>query len=847
MGNVLAILARDFKRLLKVPSAWVVAIGLVLIPPMYAWFNIRGFWNPYHNTKGVEVTVVNNDQGTTNELIGTANLGSQIVRQLKANDQLGWNFADEQEGMSRVRSGESYATIVIPKTFSKDLVDTITGTGNRPELKYYVNEKVSAIAPKITDTGAGTVDTQVNSTFVSTVSEVLSKALNTINGTINTTAGTMQSNTVRSLDEAQSTISSARGKLATIIGTMDETPAKTKAARQSLASLQQAAVDAGNSLTATSTLITTAQNGLNDFAATTSSGLDQGTALLTRTMQETTGTINTVTTGLSKANTTAGNAVTTLQNANANTAAVLDMLNNLPVSTPELKAAIAQLKASNENSAETLRGIQALNTSTGNSVTAVSDLATSVNNAAQQSLTATSNARSAITSGALPQLNSGLGSLAGAAGTLGGGLSNQTSLASQTDVVLDQLDKASTDTAAALHTTDKALAKLSGKLGTISTDINALSISSALSSMLGSDGKLDTKRIASFMLSPTVLDTTVLYPVNSYGSGMAPLFTNMALWVGAFALVVIFKTETDGEGITGMTATQGYMGRFLFLAVFATLQGLAATIGDLLFGVQTVNAPMFILTGVLTSLVDLSLIFSLSTAFLHVGKGICVALIMLQIPGASGLYPIEMMPDFFRTLYPFFPFNYSIKAFRETIGGFYDGHWAHNIVYLLLFTIIGFVIGLVVRPLMANTNRMFARQIRESDMIVGEDVHLPGTEYRISNVLQALTNHSGYKASIERRAARFEALYPKLKRGALIVGLVVPIILAVTFSLTTNTKLEALLAWVIWLLLIIGFLLTIEFMRDNLRRQRELGNLDDIAIRDALAAHSEAHNRRHAQ
>ena len=845
MGNVLAILARDFRRLLKVPSAWVVAIGLVLIPPMYAWFNIRGFWNPYHNTKGIEVTVVNNDRGTANKLIGKANLGDQIVAQLKTNDQLGWNFADEREGMARVRSGESYATIVIPKTFSKDLVGTITGSGNRPELKYYVNEKVSAIAPKITDTGADTVDTQVNSTFVSTVSEVLSNALNSLNGTISTTAGTMQADAVQSLNEARSTISSARGKLAKIIGTMDSTPAKTKTARQSLSSLQQAAVDAGNSLTATSTLITKAQSGINDFADTSSTGLDQGTTLLTQSMQQATTTITTVTTGLSSANTAAGNAVSTLQTVNDSTASVLETLNKLPLvdGSSELKAAIAQLKHSNENSAETLRDLQALNTSTGTSITAVSDLATTVNDAAQQSLSSTSKARSTITSGALPQLNSGLSSLAGVAGTLGGGLSSQTTLVSQANVVLDQLDKASADTAAALRATDKALAKLGNKISTVATDIAALNTSTMLSSMLGTDGELDTKRIATFMLSPTVLDTTVLYPVNSYGSGMAPLFTNMALWVGAFALVVIFKTEADGEGIAAMTAAQGYMGRFLFLSVFAALQGLATTVGDLLLGVQTVNATAFILTGVLTSLVDLSLIFSLSTAFLHVGKGVCVALIMLQIPGASGLYPIEMMPKFFRTLYPFFPFNYSIKALRETIGGFYDGHWAHNIVYLLLFTIIGFVIGLVVRPLMANTNRMFARQLREGGMIVGEDVHLPGTEYRISNALQALTNHSGYKASIERRAARFEALYPKLKRGALIIGLAVPIVLAVTFSLTTNTKLEALLAWIIWVLLIIGFLLTIEFMRDSLRRQRELGNLDDMQIRDALAARERRHAR----
>ena len=266
MGNVLAILKRDFKRLLKVPSAWVVAIGLVLIPPMYAWFNIRGFWNPYKNTSGIEVTVVNNDEGTTNTLVGKTNLGLQIVNRLKDNTQLGWNFADEQEGMERVLSGESYATIVIPKTFSKDLLGVITGSGKQPELKYYVNEKASAIAPKITDTGASTVDNQVNSTFVSTVSEVLSKAVNTLDGEITDKAGSMQTSAVSSLTEARGTISSTRTKLVSLIADMDGTPTKTQAARQSISSLQQAAVDAGNSLSGTSTLISSTQNSLNDFA-----------------------------------------------------------------------------------------------------------------------------------------------------------------------------------------------------------------------------------------------------------------------------------------------------------------------------------------------------------------------------------------------------------------------------------------------------------------------------------------------------------------------------------------------------------------------------------------------------
>ena len=397
--------------------------------------------------------------------------------------------------------------------------------------------------------------------------------------------------------------------------------------------------------------------------------------------------------------------------------------------------------------------------------------------------------------------------------------------------MLDQLDRAAADTVTALGDTDKALAGMETKLDTVATDIRTLDTSSMLGDLFGSDGKLDTKRIAEFMLSPTVINKQALYPVNAYGSGMAPLFTNMALWVGAFALAVILKLETDDEGIENMTITQGYMARFLLFCVFAAMQGFVTTVGDLIIGVQTVNAFAFVLTGIITSLVYATLIFALSSTFLHVGKGVCVALIILQIPGASGLYPIEMMPDFFRNLYPFFPFTYSIDAFRETIGGFYDGHWFNKIGHLLLFAVFGLALGLFIRPLMANVNRLFAREIEESDMIIGEPVHMPGTEYRLSTAVRMLTSHEGYRERIERQAARFAVLYPQLKRGALVAGIVVPVILAVTFSLTPNTKLEALLAWIIWILLIIAFLIAIEFMNDNLRRQMELGNLDDETIR----------------
>ena len=121
MRNVLQILRRDLKRLVTVPAAWVIMIGITIIPPLYAWFNIYGFWNPYGNTDSIKVAVANMDEGTDNALLGKVNLGDQIEGTLKSNDQLGWEFMGKANAMEAVESGDCYAAIVIPSDFSEDL------------------------------------------------------------------------------------------------------------------------------------------------------------------------------------------------------------------------------------------------------------------------------------------------------------------------------------------------------------------------------------------------------------------------------------------------------------------------------------------------------------------------------------------------------------------------------------------------------------------------------------------------------------------------------------------------------------------------------------------------------
>ena len=246
---------------------------------------------------------------------------------------------------------------------------------------------------------------------------------------------------------------------------------------------------------------------------------------------------------------------------------IIDQLKGLPNANREpLQSAIATLESRNSELAGALGNLDSLNTTIGNVSTDTAGLAQHLNTATQTTVREANTARGTITSGAIPQLNTGLNALSSTASTLSTGITSQGSLIDQSKHTLDQLDKAASTTVTALRDTDKALAGVQTKLDTLVTDIKALSISSSLSSLIGTDGKLDAATIADFMLSPTVISEQAVYPVASYGSGMAPLFTTLSLWVGAFVLVVIPKLETDDEGIDDLTPTQGYLGRFLLLA-----------------------------------------------------------------------------------------------------------------------------------------------------------------------------------------------------------------------------------------------------------------------------------------
>ena len=127
MGNVLRVFTRDLKRLAKAPAAWVVAIALIVLPSLYAWINVYGFWNPYDNTGELQVCVVNEDAGYKDKTLGKLDLGSAIVEDLEGNTQMGWAFVDRNEAIARVSSGQAYAAFIIPSSFSADVAALTSG------------------------------------------------------------------------------------------------------------------------------------------------------------------------------------------------------------------------------------------------------------------------------------------------------------------------------------------------------------------------------------------------------------------------------------------------------------------------------------------------------------------------------------------------------------------------------------------------------------------------------------------------------------------------------------------------------------------------------------------------
>ena len=829
MKKSFQIFKRDLGRLFRNRAAVLILVGISVLPSLYAWFNIAANMDPYGNTKGIQVAIANEDKGADSEQM-SLDAGQNIVDNLKKNDQLGWKFVDAKEAKKGVRSGKYYAAIVIPDNFSESLLSILSGDIKQPKLDYYINEKKNAIAPKITDTGASTIQQEINDTFTSvaaeSISELLSKEAGELSGKVseeNSSLIKAIADTRKNLDEYnkvlenfQKTVDKSDEIMASAVSMLDQVTVTAESGAKAIE-------DSGNVLADTRTAV-------GQFSTEFSNGLSNGETLLNDTYVSASAKLGVF-------ETKAGQALTAVDSSLSTASSLLDKNQELLEQLKELNdkiqghtelgqqisavigQKITELENQNASLQELVSSLKTGNQGIQNAVTTAKNTRTSLEKLAKESKDSLQNYRTNLDQKILPQLNQSLDSLASLSGNLSAALTGVEPTVEQLKTILNQLNDSLKSSASALGQTGDVLTQVDEALASVQTDLNALQSSEMYQKLTSLEG-LDADSIADFMSSPVSIKSNVLYDVENYGSGMTPFYTNLALWVGGLILVSILKQEVDkDEKVRKFTAGQAYFGRWLLFVAVGLVQGLIVCVGDiLLLKVQCVHPVAFVCVGVFCSFVYVNLIYALALTFKHIGKALGVVLVILQIPGSAGTYPIEMTPVFFQRLHPLLPFSYGIGAMRECIAGFYKNNYAKDLLTLLLFLLLAFFIGLVLRPLLMNLNHLFDKRLAETDLMLGETATGELSRPQLTLMMKTMMQDEDGRADFIQRANRFEKRYPKLIRTGFILILVIPLIfLLLMFGL--ESKIVYLTLWIISLIVLAVYLICVEYIHDKTSRQ----------------------------
>lgn len=832
MKTTLQIFKRDCMRLLRNPVAMLVVIGVCILPSLYAWFNIAANMDPYSNTKGIKVAIASNDNGACSDEL-SLNAGTSLIEQLEKNDSLGWTFVDEDAAIEGVKSGKYYAAIVIPEDFSESLLSIISGKPQNPVLDYYVNEKKNAIAPKITDTGAGTIQQEINDTFsnvaAETISNLIIKSVSKVSGNMSD----MNTETLRSISDIQKNLDDYQTTLKNFQETVKSSSSIIVDTQTSLDSVNTAALSGAKTLSSASDVLNTSRSAIGTFSSTFSQSLSDGDQLLSNIYGSASDKLGTIENDMQTINGNISNSIASVQNLiDLNNEVINDLkVMTSHISNEELVAAlnskIADLESQNAKLQELVNSLKAGNDNIATSLNGASTARTQLNTLVSQSKQSLRDYQNSLNQTVLPTLNQSLDTFSTLSGNLFATMNGISPSITQLKSILGQLDSSLKDSASVLDSTGTALQTVNDKLSSLTTDLKALQSSSAYQQFLSLKG-IDADGISTFMSSPVTVDTEVLYDVKNYGSAMTPFYTNLALWVGGLILVSIFKQEVDfDKKIPNATATQCYFGRFLLFLSIGLIQSVIVCAGDIWLIKAQCNEPAaFIFAGMVCSVVYVSLIYAMALAFKHIGKALCVLLVILQIPGSSGTYPIEMMPAFFQNLHPLLPFSYGISAMREAIAGMYAHNYRRNLLIMLVFLGIAFLIGLGLRPLLMNLNYLFDRRLAVTDLMLCETSSTERNTQQVSMIYKAMLYNEVTRKELTDKAEKFERTYSRrIRRGFNCIFILAFVFLILMFSL--ESKLVFLILWIVSVVVLAFYLIIMEYIHDKTQKQLELAKLSE--------------------
>lgn len=736
MRNIIAILKRDLSRIRGSVVALIVAVGLVIVPTLYAWFNIAGSWDPYGNTGNLKVAVANSDNGYMSDLIPVrVNIGDTVVSALRENDQLDWRFVSESDAVEGVRSGEYYAAVVIPENFSSRMMTVFSSDAEHAEIVYYENQKANAIAPRVTDKAASTVRQQIDETFAKTISDVglatTSSLLEFMDGDqIAAYAGNLSgtlAGAITTLRDASGSVDEFAGLLQSSTGLLDSTS-------DLLASAGTASKDA-------EALVSDAKTGLSGMH----DALDAAVAAINQSLKDSAGDYDAAAKAIDEAFGAADAhvslTVTQLRDASADVAKRASDMRDVQDNILAVERDVEGSNLPEKLKAELVQKIDIVANTVGNVANQQELLAKHLSDAAASLETGAADARAkaqAVKDG----IAEAKGSIGGVKDSYNATLKQQISdlsdavadVARRGSDMADDLGATVTDLSHAasalsddLAGAHEVLAGASADLVSAADDLQRLKegLDTAVTSgdldrvreLIGSD----PAALADALAAPVALDRQAVYHIKNYGSAMAPFYTTLSIWVAGIVLAAMLKAnvdEADVKALGNPRLHELYLGRYAFFALLAFAQATLVCAGDLLFfGIQCEHPFQFMLVGWLAGFVFSNMIYTLTVSFGDIGKAIAVVLLVMQVAGSGGTFPIEMTADFFQAVYPFLPFTHAINAMHAAMAGAYGMEFWIELGTLSLYLIPSLALGLVFRRPVIRANRWIIEKLEETKLM----------------------------------------------------------------------------------------------------------------------------------
>lgn len=726
MKNVWKIFQRDMMRVRNNVIALVVIIGISVVPCLYAWFNIAASWDPYSNTGNLKVAVASVDEGYEGSLIPIEiNIGDKVLSALRENTQMEWVFTTEEKATSGVKSGKYYAAIVIPKDFSNKMMSVFSEKVEKPEITYYSNAKENAIAPKVTDKGAGAVQRQVNEVFIETVSDTTLTVLQAVsNMTQASGAETIVDNLNTNLNQIAGDLTASAGLLESFSDMTGSAQKLLNSTTEFLQTVQQQTKESRQTFQGTSKTFSGLDDSMDAAADSVGTALksaenvyDQMDQVISGAFSDESADAQQIASTLDTLAGQVGNVVTAYTSVRDSVAAVAD---KYPETSPLVDAIVVRMDTSIQQQKnlqsklqDSAKGLRDATTDLGTARSELKDLAaknrenmSGVSASYKSSVQKSLNQLSASLTSSKQEISSLLSQLDQSAN----GIYKLTDTA---DSDLSEIQKVLGDSGELLTEASDRIADTTAKLDEMETSGDFSELEALISG--------DKSAISTFLAAPVSLDTHKIYEIANYGSSMAPFYSVLSIWIGGIVLVAMLKvnvSENCTKGLKNVKLHQIYFGRFITFMIVGLFQSTLIALGDLLYlGIQCEHPFLFLLGCWFSSLVFVNIIYTLTVSLGDIGKAVSVILLVVQVAGTGGTFPIEVAPSFFRAVYPLLPFTHSMAALRETVGGMYGMNYWIDLGKLAIFLGISLIVGLVLRKPIIKANDAFTEKLEETKLM----------------------------------------------------------------------------------------------------------------------------------